>query len=148
MYVCAYAGNGKDWNNVYTLRSIGWLLCAIVDHNVLWARPRLSLTRRSLLVSGLWGSPVHRTPHAVITLTIHYDQCIYVLCNAPVIIAGVTGFSQILESDTILQFWNISQQDRGSFLADRNSRKPCNSDNGYIYIRTYAYTLGYSRNCT
>ena len=24
--------------------------------------------------SNLWGSPVHWTPHAVITLTIHYDQ--------------------------------------------------------------------------
>ena len=29
---------------------------------------------RSSSVFGLWGSPVHRTPHAVITLTIHYDQ--------------------------------------------------------------------------
>ena len=35
---------------------------------------RLSLIRRSLLVFRLWGSPVHRIPHAVITLTIHYDQ--------------------------------------------------------------------------
>ena len=34
----------------------------------------MSLIRRSLSVSGLWGSPVHQTPHAVITLTIHYDQ--------------------------------------------------------------------------
>ena len=34
----------------------------------------LSLIRRSLSVFGLWGSTVHRTPHAVITLTIHYDQ--------------------------------------------------------------------------
>ena len=34
----------------------------------------LSLIRRSLSVFRLWGSPVHRIPHAVITLTIHYDQ--------------------------------------------------------------------------
>lgn len=66
-------------------------------------------------------------------------QCMYVLCNAPVIIAGVTGFSQILESAKSLQFWNISQQDRGSFLADQNSRKPCNSDNGYLGIAGYIY---------
>ena len=55
------------------MRSIGWLLCAIVDHN------GLSLIRRSLSVFGLWGSPIHRTPHAVITLTIHYDQHVYML---------------------------------------------------------------------
>ena len=35
---------------------------------------RLSLNRRSLSVFGLWECPVHRTPHAVLTLTIHYDQ--------------------------------------------------------------------------
>ena len=35
---------------------------------------RLSFIRQSLWVLGLWGSPVHRTPHAVNTLTIHYDQ--------------------------------------------------------------------------
>ena len=35
--------------------------------------PDLSFISRSLLVFGLWGSPVHRTPHGVITLTIHYN---------------------------------------------------------------------------
>ena len=35
---------------------------------------RLSFIRQSLWVFGLWGSPVHRTSHAVITHTIHYDQ--------------------------------------------------------------------------
>ena len=35
---------------------------------------RLSFIRQSLWVFGLWGSPVHWTPHAVIMLTIHYDQ--------------------------------------------------------------------------
>ena len=34
---------------------------------------QLSIIRRSLSVLGLWG-PVHRTPHAVITLTIDCDQ--------------------------------------------------------------------------
>ena len=40
---------------------------------------RLSLIRRSPSVFKLWGSSFHRTPHAVITLTIHYDHiiCIY-----------------------------------------------------------------------
>ena len=33
-----------------------------------------SFIRQSLSVFGLWRSLVHRTPHAVITLTIHYDQ--------------------------------------------------------------------------
>ena len=50
---------------------------------------RLSLIGRSLSVFGLWGSPVHRTPHAVITLTIHYDHpsvfivCIAEVCSVP-----------------------------------------------------------------
>ena len=35
---------------------------------------RLSLIRLSLTVFGLWGSPIHWTPNAVITLTIHCDQ--------------------------------------------------------------------------
>ena len=34
----------------------------------------ITIIRRSLLVFGLWGSPVHRTPHAVIMVTILYDQ--------------------------------------------------------------------------
>ena len=34
----------------------------------------LSFIRRSLSVFGQWGSLVHQTHHAVITLTIHYDQ--------------------------------------------------------------------------
>ena len=42
----------------------------------------LSLIRQLLSVYGLWGSPVHRTPHAVITLTIHHDQQVrYINCN-------------------------------------------------------------------
>ena len=36
--------------------------------------PIFFLIRRSLLVFRLLGSPVHRTPHAVIMLTIHCDQ--------------------------------------------------------------------------
>ena len=38
----------------------------------------LSFIRWSLSVFRLWGSPVHQTPHAVITLTIHYDY--YTVC--------------------------------------------------------------------
>ena len=41
------------------------------------AQPRLSLIRWSLSVFGLWGSPIYRTPHSVITLTSHYDQQLY-----------------------------------------------------------------------
>ena len=40
----------------------------------------MSLIRRSLSVFGLWGSPVYRTPHAVITLTFHYDQHPWCVC--------------------------------------------------------------------
>ena len=35
---------------------------------------RLSFIRRSLSIFGLWGSPIHRAPHAVIMLAIHYVQ--------------------------------------------------------------------------
>ena len=35
---------------------------------------RLSLIRRSLSVIRLWGSPIHRTPHVVIPLTILRDH--------------------------------------------------------------------------
>ena len=45
-----------------------------IDSNGTW----LSFIRRSLSVFPLWGSPVHRTPHAVIMVTIHYD-CLIML---------------------------------------------------------------------
>ena len=37
-------------------------------------RTRLPLIRQSRLVFRLWGSPVHRTPHDVIPLTILHDH--------------------------------------------------------------------------
>ena len=60
------------------LKECSWMV-PIHGHCIVMLRCKLitiglSFIRRSLSVFRLWGSPVHQTPHAVITLTIHYDQ--------------------------------------------------------------------------
>ena len=47
----------------------------------------------ALSVFGLWGSHVHRTPHAVITLTIHYDQQLHTLT--------VLNYANIFQCSTV-----------------------------------------------
>ena len=58
---------------------------------------RLSFSRRSLSVFGLWGSPIHRTPHAVIMLTIQYDQQLHaaIIQYIPHIYVSVTKMAAL-----------------------------------------------------
>ena len=67
-----------------------WLLRVIVDHERMerWLS-RLSLIRWSPLFFWLWGSPVHRTPHAVIMLIILMSSSVAMAATVGGFIGGI-----------------------------------------------------------